>query len=49
MLLWATDWPHAHFAGDDTVPPGLPAGLLPKIMVENPRATYARLREGASA
>jgi hypothetical protein len=49
MLLWATDWPHAHFEGDETVPPGLPAGLLPKIMVENPRATYARLREGGSA
>lgn len=50
MLLWATDWPHAHFDGDATVPPGLPPGLLPKIMVDNPRATYSRLREaGGSA
>ena len=49
MLLWSTDWPHAHFEGDAIIPPGLPEGLLPKIMVENPRATYARLREGASA
>lgn len=49
MLLWATDWPHAHFEEDATVPPGLPEALLPKIMVDNPRATYARLREGGSA
>ena len=49
MLLWATDWPHAHFEDDATVPPGLPEALLPKIMVDNPRATYARLREGGSA
>ena len=48
MLLWATDWPHAHFDGDATIPPGLPAGLLPKIMVDNPLATYARLREGGT-
>lgn len=49
LLLWATDWPHAHFDGDDTVPPGLPEGLLAKIMVDNPRATYARITEGVSA
>jgi predicted TIM-barrel fold metal-dependent hydrolase len=48
MLLWATDWPHAHFEGDATIPPGLPPSLLPKIMVENPRATYSRLREGGT-
>jgi len=45
----ASDWPHAHFAGDDTLPPGFPQALLPKIMVENPRATYSRLREGGNA
>ncbi len=49
MLLWASDWPHAHFEGDATVPPGLPEELLHRIMVENPLATYARLREGGSA
>jgi len=49
LLLWSTDWPHAHFEGDAIIPPGLPEALLPKIMVENPLATYARLREGASA
>lgn len=49
LLLWASDWPHAHFEGDDTLPAGFPQALLPKIMVDNPRATYPRLREGGSA
>ncbi|MCA3366182.1 MAG: amidohydrolase family protein, partial [Roseomonas sp.] len=49
LLLWSSDWPHAHFQGDSTVPQGLDPGLLKKIMVDNPRATYARLREGALA
>jgi hypothetical protein len=31
------------------VPQGLDPGLLKKIMVDNPRATYARLREGELA
>ncbi|MBX6374132.1 MAG: amidohydrolase [Acetobacteraceae bacterium] len=45
LLLWASDWPHWQFDGDAIAPPGLPADLLPKIMVDNPLATYARLRE----
>jgi predicted TIM-barrel fold metal-dependent hydrolase len=49
LLLWSSDWPHAHFEGDATVPQGLDPGLLKKIMVDNPRATYARLREGELA
>jgi len=49
MLLWATDWPHWHFEGDAAAPPGLPPGLLHRIMVDNPRATYARIREGGTA
>ncbi len=49
MLLWSSDWPHWQFDGDAVVPPGLPAGLLPKLMRDNPLATYARLREGALA
>jgi predicted TIM-barrel fold metal-dependent hydrolase len=46
MLLWASDWPHWQFDGDAAVPPGIPATLLPKLMRDNPLATYARLREG---
>lgn len=43
MLLWASDWPHWQFDGNDPVPPGLPKALLPKLMRDNPRATYTRL------
>jgi predicted TIM-barrel fold metal-dependent hydrolase len=45
MLLFATDYPHWQFDGQDVLPQGLPAGLARRIMVDNPRATYARLRE----
>ncbi|MCO6415441.1 amidohydrolase [Siccirubricoccus sp. KC 17139] len=49
MLLWASDWPHWQFDGDEAIPPGLPERLLPKILRENALATYARLHEGALA
>ena len=49
MLLWASDWPHWQFDGDEAVSPGLPAALLPKLMRENPLSTYPRLREGEPA
>jgi predicted TIM-barrel fold metal-dependent hydrolase len=45
LLLFASDYPHWQFDGDDVVPAGLPAGLLPKIAVDNVLATYPRLRE----
>lgn len=48
MLLWASDWPHWQFDGDAAVPPGIPAGLLPKLLRGNALATYDRLREGTS-
>jgi hypothetical protein len=47
MLLFATDYPHWQFDGDDVLPPGLPESLLHKILVENPLATYPRLQEAA--
>ncbi len=43
MLLWASDWPHWQFDGNDPVPPGLPKALLPKLMRDNPLSTYTRL------
>jgi uncharacterized protein len=46
MLLYASDYPHWQFDGDETVPAGIPAALHRKILVENPLATYDRLRSG---
>jgi predicted TIM-barrel fold metal-dependent hydrolase len=43
MLLFATDYPHWQFDGDDAIPPGLPEALVRKMTVENPLATYSRL------
>ncbi len=43
MLLFSTDYPHWHFDGDNAMPHGLPAGLLQKILVDNPLETYTRL------
>jgi uncharacterized protein len=43
MLLYASDFPHWQFDGDDVLPPGIPADLRQKILVENPIATYNRL------
>ena len=47
ILLYASDYPHWQFDGDDALPPGLPDGLRRKILVENPLATYVRLKEDA--
>jgi uncharacterized protein len=46
MLLFATDYPHWHYDGEEALPPGLPAGLTRKILVDNALATYPRLAEG---
>jgi len=47
MLLFATDYPHWQFDGDEVLPQGLPSSLMQKIMVDNPLATYPRLKEAA--
>jgi predicted TIM-barrel fold metal-dependent hydrolase len=44
ILLYASDFPHWQFDGDETVPAGIPNPLRHKIMVENPLATYVRLQ-----
>ena len=46
MLLYASDYPHWQFDGDETIPAGIPAGLHRKILVENPLATYDRVGSG---
>jgi predicted TIM-barrel fold metal-dependent hydrolase len=43
MLLFASDYPHWQYDGDNPVPAGIPAGMLQKMMVENALATYPRL------
>ncbi len=45
LLLFSTDYPHWQFDGTDALPEGLPSDLVRKIMLDNPRATYARLLE----
>jgi predicted TIM-barrel fold metal-dependent hydrolase len=40
LLLFSSDYPHWQFDGDDAMPPGIPADLARKIMVDNPRVTY---------
>ncbi len=47
MLLFATDYPHWQFDGDEVLPGGLPQWLRQKIMVDNALATYPRLQEPA--
>jgi len=45
LLVFSTDYPHNQFDGDDPWPPGLSPELRRRIAVDNPRATYARLKE----
>jgi uncharacterized protein len=40
LLLFSTDYPHWQFDGDEVLPPGVPADLARKIMIDNPHATY---------
>jgi len=46
-LLFSTDYPHWQFDGPDITPLGMPAGLMQKIMAENPLRTYSRFNETA--
>ena len=45
FLLYASDYPHLRFEGDDVMPPNIPDSLHRKIMIDNPRATYKRLAD----
>ncbi|MBO0764984.1 MAG: amidohydrolase [Hyphomicrobiaceae bacterium] len=44
MLLFATDFPHWQFDGEEMLPAGLAADLRRKVLIDNPLATYPRLR-----
>ena len=37
MLLFATDYPHWQFDGDEVLPPGLNPSLIRKMRYDNPR------------
>lgn len=45
LLLFSTDYPHWQFDGDDVLPDGLSGDTIRKILIDNPRDTYPRLRD----
>jgi predicted TIM-barrel fold metal-dependent hydrolase len=45
LILFSTDYPHWQFDGDDVLPNGLSQDLVRKMMIDNPHATYGRLKE----
>jgi uncharacterized protein len=45
MLLFSTDYPHWQFDAHDAIPAGMPAELVRRICLDNPLATYPRLKE----
>jgi len=45
MLLFATDFPHWQYDGDDMLPSGLAPDVRRKILADNALATYPRLSE----
>jgi predicted TIM-barrel fold metal-dependent hydrolase len=45
MLLFASDYPHWQFDGDDPVPAGFAPDLVRRMSVDNPLETYPRLKE----
>jgi predicted TIM-barrel fold metal-dependent hydrolase len=44
---FSTDFPHWHFDGPNAMPPGFPARLKQKVLVDNPRATFPRREIGS--
>jgi predicted TIM-barrel fold metal-dependent hydrolase len=49
LLLFSTDYPHWQFEGDQVLPEGLSDDLVRKIMIDNPHATYGRLKQPVRA
>jgi len=44
---FSTDYPHWQFDGDEVLPAGISPDLVRKIMIDNPLATYGRLKQCA--
>jgi predicted TIM-barrel fold metal-dependent hydrolase len=49
LIVFSTDYPHWQFDGEDALPDGLSDTMLRKILIDNPLATYPRLRAAAEA
>jgi hypothetical protein len=47
MFLFASDYPHWQFDGDDAIPPHLPAGIVSRMCSDNPLETFPRLKVAA--
>lgn len=45
VLLFSSDYPHWHFDGNAAIPAGLSPALVRRMCVDNPLATYTRLKE----
>jgi predicted TIM-barrel fold metal-dependent hydrolase len=45
FLLFSTDYPHFHFDAENVVPEGLSPSLVHRMMIDNPLATYPRIKE----
>jgi uncharacterized protein len=43
VMLFASDYPHWHFDGDEPLRPEIPVKLAQKFMYDNPISTYPRL------
>jgi uncharacterized protein len=49
LILFSTDYPHWQFDGEDALPNGLSDAVLRKILIDNPLATYPRMRAAHDA
>ena len=49
ILLFSTDYPHWHFDGNEVLPEGLSPETVQKLLIDNPMATYPRLRDDEQA
>jgi predicted TIM-barrel fold metal-dependent hydrolase len=47
MFLFASDYPHWQFDGDDPMPAHLPASLIARMCADNPLETFPRLKLAA--
>jgi predicted TIM-barrel fold metal-dependent hydrolase len=43
MFLFASDYPHWQFDGDDAIPPHLPDSIVSRMCADNPLETFPRL------
>ena len=44
MFLFASDYPHWQFDGDDPIPPHLPKSIVTRMCEDNPLETFPRLK-----